>query len=167
MRSAIIVFSASMMLLGLLLPVATISGPSVARAESESCAGEAGHAHGHLDFLKKVGDPATGSPSGSKGFGFVTFSSDGEADRFAGVLRIGEGSGRTSVFVAEGGECTLEGGGAVLTIALRNLQTGEELLLLARAEDVDGPGTFPVSITLDPPRFGVEIVGVFVLVFAR
>ena len=27
--------------------------------------GETGHAHGHLDFLKKVGDPATGKPFGT------------------------------------------------------------------------------------------------------
>ena len=26
--------------------------------------GETGHAHGHLDFLKQVGDPATGKPIG-------------------------------------------------------------------------------------------------------
>ena len=26
--------------------------------------GETGHAHGHLDYLKKVGDPATGLPIG-------------------------------------------------------------------------------------------------------
>ena len=26
--------------------------------------GETGHAHGHLDFLKSVGDPATGEPIG-------------------------------------------------------------------------------------------------------
>jgi len=27
--------------------------------------GETGHAHGHLDYLKKVGDPATGEPIGN------------------------------------------------------------------------------------------------------
>jgi len=27
--------------------------------------GETGHAHGHLDFLKRVGDPATGKPIGN------------------------------------------------------------------------------------------------------
>ena len=27
--------------------------------------GETGHAHGHLDFLKSVGDPATGMPIGN------------------------------------------------------------------------------------------------------
>ena len=27
--------------------------------------GETGHAHGHLDYLKRVGDPATGEPLGN------------------------------------------------------------------------------------------------------
>ena len=30
----------------------------------ETAEGETGHAHGHLDFLKAVGDPATGLPIG-------------------------------------------------------------------------------------------------------
>jgi rubrerythrin len=28
----------------------------------DTAEGETGHAHGHLDYLKKVGDPATGLP---------------------------------------------------------------------------------------------------------
>ena len=35
---------------------------SVFRSTAE---GETGHAHGHLDYLKQVGDPATGLPIGS------------------------------------------------------------------------------------------------------
>ncbi len=31
----------------------------------DTAAGETGHAHGHLDYLKQVGDPATGLPIGS------------------------------------------------------------------------------------------------------
>jgi len=31
----------------------------------DTAEGETGHAHGHLDYLKKVGDPATGKPIGS------------------------------------------------------------------------------------------------------
>ncbi len=34
---------------------------SVFRSTAE---GETGHAHGHLDYIKKVGDPATGLPIG-------------------------------------------------------------------------------------------------------
>ena len=30
----------------------------------ETAEGETGHAHGHLDYLRKVGDPATGLPIG-------------------------------------------------------------------------------------------------------
>jgi rubrerythrin len=30
----------------------------------DTAEGETGHAHGHLDFLKQVGDPATGEPIG-------------------------------------------------------------------------------------------------------
>ena len=31
----------------------------------DTAEGETGHAHGHLDFLKEVGDPATGEPIGN------------------------------------------------------------------------------------------------------
>ena len=34
----------------------------VAAVFRSTAEGETGHAHGHLDFLKKVGDPATGKP---------------------------------------------------------------------------------------------------------
>ncbi len=38
--------------------------PEVAMNFRETAEGETGHAHGHLDFLKAVGDPATGLPIG-------------------------------------------------------------------------------------------------------
>ena len=38
--------------------------PDVASNFRETAEGETGHAHGHLDYLKKVGDPATGLPIG-------------------------------------------------------------------------------------------------------
>ena len=38
--------------------------PEVAGNFRETAEGETGHAHGHLDYLKKVGDPATGEPIG-------------------------------------------------------------------------------------------------------
>lgn len=31
----------------------------------DTAEGETGHAHGHLDYLKQVGDPATGEPIGT------------------------------------------------------------------------------------------------------
>ena len=41
--------------------VADVEGyPEVASNFRETAEGETGHAHGHLDFLKQVGDPATG-----------------------------------------------------------------------------------------------------------
>ena len=45
--------------------VADIEGlPEVASNFRETAEGETGHAHGHLDYLKRVGDPATGLPIG-------------------------------------------------------------------------------------------------------
>jgi len=38
--------------------------PDVAGLFRDTAEGETGHAHGHLDYLKKVGDPATGLPMG-------------------------------------------------------------------------------------------------------
>jgi rubrerythrin len=46
--------------------VADVEGyPEIAGNFKETADGETGHAHGHLDFLKRVGDPATGLPIGS------------------------------------------------------------------------------------------------------
>ena len=39
--------------------------PDVAGLFRDTADGETGHAHGHLDFLKSVGDPATDKPIGS------------------------------------------------------------------------------------------------------
>ena len=45
--------------------VADVEGlPEVASNFRETAEGETGHAHGHLDYIKKVGDPATGLPLG-------------------------------------------------------------------------------------------------------
>ena len=38
--------------------------PDLAGLFRNTAEGETGHAHGHLDYLKKVGDPATGLPIG-------------------------------------------------------------------------------------------------------
>ena len=46
--------------------VADVEGfPEVAGLFKDTADGETGHAHGHLDFLKSVGDPATGLPIGN------------------------------------------------------------------------------------------------------
>jgi len=39
--------------------------PEVATLFRSTAEGETGHAHGHLDYLAQVGDPATGMPIGS------------------------------------------------------------------------------------------------------
>src|SRR5262250_3866330 len=39
--------------------------PDIAGLFRDTAEGETGHAHGHLDYLKRVGDPATGEPLGS------------------------------------------------------------------------------------------------------
>jgi rubrerythrin len=45
--------------------VADVEGyPEVAGNFRETAEGETGHAHGHLDYLKAVGDPATDLPIG-------------------------------------------------------------------------------------------------------
>ena len=38
--------------------------PEIAGNFRQTAEGETGHAHGHLDYLKPVGDPATGLPIG-------------------------------------------------------------------------------------------------------
>ena len=46
--------------------VADVEGyPEIAGNFKETADGETGHAHGHLDFLKQVGDPATDLPIGA------------------------------------------------------------------------------------------------------
>jgi len=45
--------------------IADVEGyPEIAGNFRETAEGETGHAHGHLDYLKQVGDPATGLPIG-------------------------------------------------------------------------------------------------------
>ncbi len=39
--------------------------PEIAGNFKETADGETGHAHGHLDYLKQVGDPATNKPIGN------------------------------------------------------------------------------------------------------
>ena len=45
--------------------IADVEGqPDIAGLFRDTAEGETGHAHGHLDFLRKAGDPATGLPIG-------------------------------------------------------------------------------------------------------
>ena len=46
--------------------IADVEGePEIAGNFRDTAEGETGHAHGHLDYIGKVGDPATGLPIGS------------------------------------------------------------------------------------------------------
>ena len=46
--------------------VADVEGqPDIAGLFRDTAEGETGHAHGHLDYLQRVGDPATGEPIGN------------------------------------------------------------------------------------------------------
>ena len=45
--------------------IADVEGhPDIAGLFRDTAEGETGHAHGHLDYIKQVGDPATGLPIG-------------------------------------------------------------------------------------------------------
>ena len=45
--------------------VADVEGqPDIAGLFRDTAEGETGHAHGHLEYLQEVGDPATGEPIG-------------------------------------------------------------------------------------------------------
>jgi len=50
--------------------------PDVAGLFRDTAEGETGHAHGHLDYLKQVGDPATNGPSDPE---TIRFEGEGEA----------------------------------------------------------------------------------------
>ena len=46
--------------------VADVEGyPEIASNFRDTAEGETGHAHGHLEYLRSVGDPATGKPIGT------------------------------------------------------------------------------------------------------
>ena len=45
--------------------IADVEGhPDIAGLFRDTAEGETGHAHGHLDYIREVGDPATGLPIG-------------------------------------------------------------------------------------------------------
>jgi rubrerythrin len=77
--------------------VADVEGyPEVAMNFRETAEGETGHAHGHLDFLKAVGDPATGLPIGDTALN-LRASIEGETheytDMYPGMARTAREEG--------------------------------------------------------------------------
>jgi rubrerythrin len=81
--------------------VADVEGyPDVAGNFRETAEGETGHAHGHLDYLKKVGDPATGLPIGSTEDNLKA-SIEGETheytDMYPGMAKTARAEGFTEI----------------------------------------------------------------------
>ena len=58
--------------------------------------GETGHAHGHLDYLKQVGDPATGLPIGDTAMNLkasVAGETHEYTDMYPGMAKTARGEG--------------------------------------------------------------------------
>ena len=81
--------------------VADIEGyPEIAGNFRETADGETGHAHGHLDYLKQVGDPATGLPIGDTSLNLKA-AIEGETheytDMYPGMAKTARAEGFTEV----------------------------------------------------------------------
>jgi rubrerythrin len=66
---------------------------SVFRSTAE---GEMGHAHGHLEYLEEVGDPATGKPIGLTGDNLkaaIATETHEHTDMYPGMARAARGEG--------------------------------------------------------------------------
>ena len=62
--------------------------------------GETGHAHGHLDFLKKAGDPATGLPIGATRLNLkaaVAGETHEYTDMYPGMAKTARAEGFTEI----------------------------------------------------------------------
>ena len=77
--------------------VADIEGlPEVAGLFKDTADGETGHAHGHLDYLKQVGDPATGLPIGDTAKNLksaVAGETHEYTDMYPGMAKTARGEG--------------------------------------------------------------------------
>ena len=77
--------------------VADVEGyPEVAMNFRETAEGETGHAHGHLDFLKPVGDPATGLPIGDTSANLkaaIAGETHEYTDMYPGMAKTARGEG--------------------------------------------------------------------------
>ena len=81
--------------------VADIEGyPEIASNFRETAEGETGHAHGHLDYIKQVGDPATGLPMGDTILNLKA-SVEGETheytDMYPGMAKTARDEGFTEI----------------------------------------------------------------------
>ena len=81
--------------------VADVEGlPEVAGNFRDTAEGETGHAHGHLDYLKQVGDPATDLPIGDT-IANLKAAVAGETheytDMYPGMAKQARGEGFTEI----------------------------------------------------------------------
>src|SRR5579884_2778823 len=70
--------------------------PEVAGLFRDTAEGETGHAHGHLDYLKQVGDPATGLPIGNTKLNLqsaVAGETHGYTEMYPGMARTAREEG--------------------------------------------------------------------------
>ena len=77
--------------------VADVEGqPEIAGLFRDTAEGETGHAHGHLEYLEEVGDPATGEPIGGTDLNLKA-SIAGETheytDMYPGMAKTARGEG--------------------------------------------------------------------------
>jgi rubrerythrin len=81
--------------------VADVEGyPDVAANFRETAEGETGHAHGHLDYLKRVGDPATGLPIGDSRLNLkaaVAGETHEYTDMYPGMAKAARDEGFTDI----------------------------------------------------------------------
>jgi rubrerythrin len=81
--------------------VADVEGhPDIASNFRETAEGETGHAHGHLDYLKKVGDPATDLPIGDSELNLkaaVAGETHEYTDMYPGMAKTARDEGFTEI----------------------------------------------------------------------
>lgn len=74
--------------------------PDIAGLFRDTAEGETGHAHGHLDYIRKVGDPATGLPIGDTKLN-LTAAIHGETheytDMYPGMAKTARDEGFTEI----------------------------------------------------------------------
>ncbi|MFC8661338.1 rubrerythrin family protein [Streptomyces sp. NPDC057199] len=77
--------------------VADVEGkPEIAALFRDAAESETGYAHGHLDFLKKVGDPVSGEPIGRTDANLkavIASATDGHTDMYPGFAKIARAEG--------------------------------------------------------------------------
>ena len=81
--------------------VADVEGyPEIAGNFRETAEGETGHAHGHLDYLKAVGDPATDLPIGDSAKNLkasVAGETHEYTDMYPGMAKTARAEGFTEI----------------------------------------------------------------------